>query len=81
MFSFLDADAIFFAFTVSIESGDVKSISFVLFFITLPLRLVTPGKSISANQQDYNALDLKDRFTDKVVSGPIVAGPRLTGRL
>lgn len=58
MFSFLDADAIFFAFTVSIESGDVKSISFVLFFITLPLRLVTPGISISEIQQWFNLLDL-----------------------
>jgi hypothetical protein len=48
MFSFLEADAIFFALTVSMESGDVKSINFVLFLITRPLLDFTPGKSISA---------------------------------
>lgn len=42
--SFLVADAIFLAFTVSISSGEVKSMSFVLFLILRPLRLVTPPR-------------------------------------
>lgn len=50
MFSFFDAEAIFLAFTVSMSSGDVKSISFVLFLITRPLRDVTPEMSPSTKK-------------------------------
>lgn len=43
--SFLDAAAIFLAFFASMSSGEVKFSSLVLFFMTLPLLLVTPDRS------------------------------------